>query len=315
MDPLDLDILRETSRGRVMWWGSLDPRISIREVARRLKVDPTTVWNRLRAWQREGFLLGYSVVPNPTLFKAGLAGGSVKISDSRAKERFFKDFGLVEGSAFAVDQVGPWVVVMFVFQSPRGLERSAGLTRRLAGVAEMEPCIPFRCPETTAKPSRMDWRILEALRSNPTADLASCARGIGITPKTFARRYNALVRDRAVWSIPRLDFTRYKGATVARFLVWLNPRADAQAVIDRLEKTFPSYILLENQSGLPDVGPRTARLLALFLQTTSAGEVEDADRVIREVGGVEDVEMYFPRRTYVYDDWFVERLESRIQAG
>jgi DNA-binding Lrp family transcriptional regulator len=315
VDPLDLDILRETSRGRVMWWGSLDPRISIREVARRLKVDPSTVWNRLRAWQREGFLLGYSVVPNPILFKAGLAGGSVKISDSRGKERFFEEFGLVEGSAFAVDQVGPWVVVMFVFQSQRGLERSAGLTRRLAGVVEMEPCIPFHCPETTAQPSRTDWRILDALHSSPTANLVSCARRIGITPKTFARRYNSLVRGHAVWSIPRLDFTRYKGATVARFLVWLSPRADTQGVIDRLEKTFPSYILLENQSGLPDLGPKAPRLLSLFLQTTSAGEVEDADRVIREVRGVEGVEMYFPRRTYVYDDWFAERLESCIQPG
>lgn len=74
-----------------MWWGSLDPRISTREVARRLRLDPTTVWSRLRSWQRNGFLLGYSVVPNPTLFGAGLAGGSVRIADSRAKERFFRD--------------------------------------------------------------------------------------------------------------------------------------------------------------------------------------------------------------------------------
>jgi DNA-binding Lrp family transcriptional regulator len=313
VDPLDLSILRETSRGRVMWWGSLDPRVSIREVGRRLRVDATTIWSRLRMWQRQGFLLGYSVVPNPTLFGAKLAGGSVRISDSRAKERFFRDFGLVEGAAFAVDQVGPWVVVMFVFETERGLQRSAGLTRRLPGVTEMQPCIPFNCPSTTLVPSRLDWRILESLCADPTGDLSECARKLGISAKTFARRYNSLIRDCAVWSIPRLDFTQYTGATVARFLVWLSPQADAQRVLTKLEKTFPSYILLEDQSGLPDIGSRIVRLLSLFLQMSSTGEVEDADRLIREVDGVVDVETYFPRRTYVYEDWFVERLEKQTR--
>jgi DNA-binding Lrp family transcriptional regulator len=314
MDALDLKILRETSRGRVMWWGSLDPRISAREVARRLRVDPTTVWSRLRAWQRVGFLLGYSVVPNPTLFGAGLAGGSVRISDSRVKEKFFRDFGLVEGAAFAVDQVGPWVAVMFVFQTDRGLQRSAGLTRRLPGVAEMEPCIPFRCPPTTTVPSGLDWRILETLHKYPTTALAECARRTGITAKTFARRYNALIRDRAVWSIPRLDFTQYRGATVARFLIWLGPKTDSQRVLGRLEGAFPSYILLEDQSGLPDLGPRAVRLVAIFLQLNSPGEVEDADRLIRETDGVVEVEAYFPRRVYVYEDWFSEQLQTRTRG-
>jgi len=315
VDPLDLSILRETSRGRVMWWGSLDPRISIREVGRRLRVDATTIWSRLRAWQRQGFLLGYSVVPNPTLFGAKLAGGSVRISDSRAKERFFRDFGLVEGAAFAVDQVGPWVVVMFVFETERGLQRSAGLTRRLPGVVEMQPCIPFHCPSTTLVPSRLDWRILETLHADPTGDLSKCARKLGISAKTFARRYNSLIRDCAVWSIPRLDFTQYRGATVARFLVWLGPQADAQRVLTKLEKSFPSYILLENQSGLPDTGSKIVPLLSLFLQMSSTGEVEDADRLIREVDGVVDVESYFPRRSFVYEDWFVDRLEKQTRQA
>jgi DNA-binding Lrp family transcriptional regulator len=315
MDPLDLKILRETSRGRVMWWGSLDPRVSIREVARRLRVDPTTVWNHLQAWQRDGFLLGYSVVPNPALFGAGLAGGSVRISDSRAKDRFFRDFGLIEGAAFAVDQVGPWVVVMYAFATERSLQRSAGLTRKLPGVSEMEPCIPFHCPKTTVTPSRLDWRILETLHAHPMEDLSQCARTVGVTPKTFARRYNSLIRDRAVWSIPRLDFTRYRGATVARFLVWLSPESDSQRVLGRLEERFPSYILLEDQSGLPDTGSKVVRLLSLFLQLSSAGEVEDADRVIREVDGVVDVETYFPRQVHVYDDWFAERLESQVRQN
>jgi hypothetical protein len=100
---------------------------------------------------------------------------------------------------------------------------------------------------------------------------------------------------------------------VARFLVWLAPQTDAQFVLQKLGRTFPSYILLENQSGLPDVGSRSVSLLSLFLQMSSTGEVEDADRLIREVDGVVEVETYFPRRTYVYEDWSVERLEKQTR--
>ena len=172
MDDLDLSLLRETSRGRIMWWGSSDPRLSYREIAQRLRVDPTTVWNRFRTWRREGFLLGYSVVPNPTLFGIGLAAGSVRIDNPKAKEGFFRDLSSVEGAAFAVDQVGQWVVVMFVVESERGLKRSVAQTRRLAGVSEMEPCIPFRCPPTTKVPGSRDWQVLEALRMHPVSGVS-----------------------------------------------------------------------------------------------------------------------------------------------
>jgi DNA-binding Lrp family transcriptional regulator len=313
VDDLDLRILRETSRGRIMWWGSSDPRLSIREIARRLRVDATTVWGRLRRWQREGFLRGYSVVPNPTLFHARLAGGSVRIDDPRSKGRFFRDFGLIEGAAFAVDQVGPWVVVMFAFESDGGLRRSESLTRRLDGVAEMERCIPFRCPPTTVDPSPLDWRILEALHQRPTADITRWSQTLRITPKTFARRYSALIRDRAIWSIPELDFARYRGATVARFLLPLAPNVPAQPILARIEDRFPSFILLEDQSGLPEVGAHHVSLLSLFVQLASAAEAEDAERAMREMAGVLGVETYFPRRIYVYDDWFSERL--RVESG
>ena len=296
-----------------MWWGSSDPRLSYREIAQRLRVDPTTVWNRFRTWRREGFLLGYSVVPNPTLFGIGLAGGSVRIDNPKAKEGFFRDLSSVEGAAFAVDQVGQWVVVMFVVESERGLRRSVAQTRRLDGVSEMEPCIPFRCPPTTMVPGSRDWQVLEALRTHPTAAVSECAGSIGMSSKAFARRCNALIADKAVWSIPRLDFGCYRGATVARFLIWLDSKVETQRVLNRLVKTFPSFILLEDQSDIPDTGSRPMKLLSIFLQLSSTAEIEDVERSIRDVPGVVAAEVYFPRQNYVYDDWFVERIHSRIR--
>lgn len=81
---------------------------------------------------------------------------------------------------------------------------------------------------------------------------------------------------------------------------------------------FPSFILLEDQSDLPDVGAQDVKLLSLFAQLESAAEAEDAERGMREMAGVEDVETFFPRRVFVYDDWFSERLKvesSRVGAN
>jgi DNA-binding Lrp family transcriptional regulator len=297
-----------------MWWGSSDPRLSIREMARRLHIDPTTAWNRLKAWRREGFLLGYSVVPNPGLFGARLAGGAVRIDDPRSKPAFFRDFGFVEGAAFAVDQVGPWVVVMFVFQTERGLRRSEAMTRRLSGVSEIEPCIPFRSPTTTVDPSPLDWRILATVHDQPESEIVRWSRTVGVTPKTFSRRFESLSKDCAVWSIPRLDFTRFRGATVARFVVRLRPAAKSERLLEKMRATFPTFILLEDQSALPELEGPGIKLLALLLRLESPGEVEDAEREIRRSDEVEAVEVYFPRRIYVYDDWFREHLTERGKA-
>jgi DNA-binding Lrp family transcriptional regulator len=292
-----------------MWWGTTDPRLSVREVARRLRVDPNTISNRLRKWQSTGFLLGYSVVPNPTLLGARLAGGSVRIPSARSKEGFFRDFGLIEGAAFAVDQVGPWVVVMFVYSTERGLRRSELLTRKLEGVTEMDPCIPFRCPATRATPKTLDWRILRTIHARPSADITQWSTELGVAPKTFTRRYKALTQDRAVWSIPRFDFTRYRGGTVCRVIIRMSANLEIEGILGRLENTFPSFIVIEDQTDLPDTKMPPGQLISLLLQLPTAGQLDDLERVLREVPGVIDVESFILRCTYVYEDWFEERLE------
>lgn len=311
MDELDLAILRETSRGRVMWWGSSDPRLSLRDVARRLGVDPSTVWSRLRAWQRCGFLVGFSVVPNPRLFSAHLAGGAIRVEGLSAKPKVLEDLALIEGSAFAVDQVGSWIVWMFVYDSAASRERCTRLARRLRGVAEVEKCVPFRSPETSREPGRTDWRILQSLHDHPRGSIALCAAAAGLSRRTFARRYDALVRDQAVWSIPVLDFTHYQGASIARVLIWVGAEGDVDRIRSSVERLCPTQFGLEDQSGLVEVSPEPPKLLSVFLQLSSVGEVEDVERKVRAIAGVGEVEVFFPRRLHVYDAWFTEHLRRR----
>jgi DNA-binding Lrp family transcriptional regulator len=315
VDALDLAILQEMSRGRIMWWGTSDPRISVRGIARRLHVDPSTIWARFRAWERCGFLLGYSVVPNPRLLGARLAGGGMRVDDPRLKPAVLSDFGLVDGAAFAADQVGPWVVVMFAYESTSDLDRYTRLTRRLRGVEEVEPCIPFTSPEPSVSPSKNDWRILKSLHDHPRSTISACAKAAKLSPRTFAARYDALVRGNAVWSVPVLDFTRYEGASVARLLIMADRSADTRGILSSIEKKFPTSIVLEDHSSVIGSDGPPFQIIALFLQRESVGAVEETEAEVRSIPGVKAVQTYYPRRLFVYDGWFRSRLDMNVKAG
>jgi DNA-binding Lrp family transcriptional regulator len=307
VDRFDMVLLREVSRERIMWWGSADPRLSLREIARRLGVHVGAVSAHLRAWQRCGFLRGYAAVPNPSLLGAHLAGGALRVDEARSKPQVLSDLALVEGAAFAVDQVGPWIVVMFVHRSRQALDRCTRLVRRLAGVEEMEPCLPFRSPVATLSPSPLDWRILGAVNASPKGSIEKLARAVGVSSKTLARRYDRLIRADAVWSIPLLDFSKYSGATLARFIVRTDDSLEPARFLRSIEDRFPSHILLEDHSGLPVLDPPlTGGLFMLLIQLGSVADAEEAEVAIRDLPGVDGVEVFFPKRLYVFDHWFPE---------
>ena len=315
MDPLDLGILRELSRDQVLWFGRLDPRVSAAEIARRLKVDRGTIASRLRSWQACGFLRGHEVVPSPLLSHASFAGGSLRVDDLRLKTRLLENLGLVPGIVGAVDHVGPWVALLYVFENREALERSRQLLLRLPGVGEATPCVPFRAPHPTVEPSALDWRILRALRTEAKAPLARTARAAGVSTKTLARRLNRLIRGRAVWYLPLLDFTRYRKATVARFLIALDPRGDPGATAEALRRRIPNLAYLVDASAAAEVPPEAPAMIDLGAHMGSVGEAEDLQASVLSIPGVQEVEVLFPRRFHMYPAWFDERIRAAVERS
>ncbi len=312
VDTLDLGILRELSRDQVIWFGGLDPRMSAAEIARRLRVDRGTVGTRLRAWERSGFLRGHEVVPSPLLFGAGFAGGSLRVEDIAAKPRILGDLGLVPGIVSAVDHVGPWVSLLYVFESRDALERPRQLLLRLEGVGEATPCVPFQAPMPMVDPSRLDWRILKALRMGAKRPLRAIASEAGVSTRTLTRRMERLIRGRAVWYLPLLDFTRYTNATVVRFLVTLSSGADSVRVAEGIRARLPGVTHLVDARAMMDTADDVPRALDVGAHLASVGDVEDRQREIQALRGVEEVEPLFPRRFYMYPTWFDERIEYEL---
>jgi len=312
MDPLDVGILRELSRDQILWFGRIDPRISAAEVARRLGVDRATVGSRLRTWERQGFLLAHEVVPSPLVFGAQIAGGNLSVSEIRQKPRILEDLALVPGVISAVDHVGEWIALLYAFDRPESLDRSRRLLGRLPGVGAVTPCVPFRAPEPTMTLTRVDLRILNGLRLGSRRSFQEISRAAGVSTKSLARRMERLVRGRCIWYLPILDFTRYKKSVFARFVVVLKPNSNATQVAEQVSLKLPHLTYLTDTTAFVEPSRSMPPLLDVGAHVDSVGEVEDIQRELSGLDGVDDVEVLFPRRFHLYRGWFDDRIHDAL---
>jgi len=315
MDTLDIGILRELSRDQILWFGRLDPRVSAAGMARRLGVDRATVGARLRSWERQGFLLAHEVVPSPLVFGAQIAGGNLKASEVRQKPRILDDLSLIPGLVSAVDHFGEWIALLYAFEQPEALERSRRLVTRLPGVGEVTPCVPFRAPEPTMAPTRLDFRILSALRRGSRRTLQETARAAGVSTKSLTRRMEQLVRGRSLWYLPILDFSRYKKSVFTRFVIVLKPNSNSSQVADQVSFLLPHLTHLTDTTALVESTESMPPLLDVGAHADSVGQAEDLQREMLALETVEEVEVLFPRRFYLYRSWFDDHIRNGLHRA
>ena len=315
MDSLDVGILRELSRDQILWFGRLDPRVSAAGISRRLGVDRATVGSRLRSWERQGFLLAHEVVPSPRVFGAQIAGGNLRVSDLRQKPRILEDLNLVPGLISAVDHFGEWIALLYAFEQPEALDRSRRLIARLPGVGEVTPCVPFQAPEPSMTPTRLDFRILNGLKEGSRRTFQEVARAAGVSTKSLARRLEVLVRGRSLWYLPILDFSRYKKSIFARFVIVLKPNSDTTRAAEQLPLHLPNLTYLTDTTTLVGSAESMPPVLDVGGHVDSVGQAEDIQQELQTLEMVEEVEVLFPRRFYLYRDWFDDRIRSALDRA
>ena len=82
--------------GRWSVWG-IDPRISIKEIARSVGLGRNAARLRIRRWRAEGFWKGTDVWPTPGVLGAEIARFELWLSDTQDADRVLEGVGRVEG--------------------------------------------------------------------------------------------------------------------------------------------------------------------------------------------------------------------------
>jgi DNA-binding Lrp family transcriptional regulator len=302
MDATDAAILREMLRDRVLFWGTRDPRVSAETMARRLHLAPTTVRARLRRWERAGFLLRYAVVPHPVLFGLEPAFTTITVPDVRAKSGALKALRLVGDILAILDHVGPYVGVALVRANAQHEARVRRLLESLPGVESVDPCHPLPTPACRLAPSALDWKVLGALQQDPSADIGALARRVGVSRRTFARRYARLVREHAAWFTLVTDFANWEGAVVRAIVTSRNPSQARPGVLGALRRA-PGLIDLERMD--PPPGSPIVADGFFALRSAAEGELLRAD--LLGLPSVDEVEILYPRIYEVMSLWANER--------
>lgn len=100
--------------------------------------------------------------------------------------------GLFDGSN------GDAVTAFFVEDNERKVRRRIRAIRRLGEGSPVDGPHSWDPPAVLRTLTAVDWRVIAALRADPTGPLSGVARRLGVTPKTLVRHRNALFESRAV---------------------------------------------------------------------------------------------------------------------
>jgi DNA-binding Lrp family transcriptional regulator len=293
-----------------MWGMYPHPRIG--PIAEALDVSRVTVWRRLKAMQRSGFLEGYELVPHPGLFGVGFRYYSVTIPDPRARARFLDELEFVDGVVWVEVDVGRRVIVIAVSDGPASRARREKMISRIDGVESLSLNYPVWLPPCPPSLVAEEWRFIRAMRRYPTWSLERLAHELGLSVRTTSRRYQALTRERALLGFHIENFGKFPGVVVGTTLT-LGAGVDGKSVLQAVERLFPEA--LEPPSPIrPPGGPRIRP--TFIREVPNASGVDEETAQLLAIPGVTRVDTFFPGLCRVYKHWFDERIfEALSKTG
>ncbi len=297
---IDIDILREMYHARAVTIAGVDPRLNASRVARRLGVSRARVDARLKEWTRYGLLQRFDVWPNPALFDRVGFSVDVRLADRFQKETLFERIRLIDGAVGAIDFVGAWVAAQFVVPGSADVSRTVALVRGLSGVAEVGAPMDWARVEPTRELTPLDLRIVRVLRRYPTEPLSVVAHHVGVSTRTITTRYGRLVDDLAVWFVPVLDF-RALTEPVVSLNVHLGPSVEREAIARAIRRAFPKTLEFR-RAPFGSILPETYAVF--FVLCPSAARVEELEGFVRQLPGVNDVEMFGMIRIVSFPETF-----------
>lgn len=191
MDETDRRLAISLGRGHEM---------SLRRLADLLGLSPSAVHKRLRMMRSRGVLGRLPLLPNPNFFDAMeiMIFGQ---SGTGPVEGTLRALGRSPCTSRVVVAGGNDLYVWAVISSMSELERYADFVRREArmpdsSVGILRPSV--RAVPGARRPTRLDFRIMRALREDSRRPLVSVGRSLGVSPRTVGRRLRRLSEAGAV---------------------------------------------------------------------------------------------------------------------
>ena len=308
--PLDWDLFRElySQSASPIWQAESHP--NVQALARKIGVTPNTVWRRLGEWKRLGFLRGYVYIPNPRLLGVGMEVSDVVLEDPALRQKFLDRLEFVDGVFIAEVELGTPVSIMTIADSPPSRTRRQAMLRTFPGVADVKPRFQVWLP-TPARGLRLnDYRLIAALRGSPDSAFARLAEKLGISARTFWRRFRQLKAEQSMLTCRIEDFSRYPG-TVVVVSADIDPSVDSRGVASRISAASPEMLELPSFSRPPYASHKRPNYM---IEVRNPSQVEEIQAEISQISGVVSIANRFPGFERIYGNWFDDRIHQILNS-
>lgn len=309
MDSLDLKIVREMG---FRPYGSHPQNLEAFKpsyLAKRTGVEPETVKARLARMEKSGFIRFYQVYPN--FRHLGLQGSAYLFSvpDDDRKAEAIQKVEPIDGLVEIHNFLGPEMCVDVSHRGPDDLSRKLRLLAEFTGDAAPTRIYERHMPSVERTLTRLDWRILKALRYKGRRPLAEVANEVGVSQRTIRRRFDRMATEGSFFVVPAIDPGKAPGILLYELLFHLNPDA-AESVPGQVlqmldERYLYHYVPSSKALGNFDV----------LLYAESSGETEEVRQKVRSLPGVAKVTALVFRAWREYTEWIDGAIEERMRAN
>lgn len=304
MDATDLRIVRGMGLRPFEWWPRDPNRFKPGGLAMQAGVSPETVKTRILRMQVDGVLAGYEVYPNPRHFALEQSTFHLRVSDE-VKARVRDDLEAIEGLVAIYDFLGSDMCVDFAYNGDDDLARKLRLVRRLTEQDDVVPFYDRAFPPPARELSRLDWRIIRALRGDGRRSPNAVAEDLGVSARTVRRRLDQMEKEGAFDVVAVLDLGKVSELSVFNLVFHMDDPAD-QAVKAAIHRTFDEVFMYAWQPPSKQFGSYHATVFA-----RDNAEMEGLRRKGASIEGVARCDVMIPCGAYYTEAWVDGAIADR----
>lgn len=307
---LDWELFRGLYRlSRSPIW-QVDSHPDVHQLGSAIGVSPNTVWRTLRNWRRDGFLRAHVYFPNPRLFGLGFEFTRLAVSNAADHLKTIDRLELVDGLVVGTSEFGGVVHVIMVADSPPSRARRLRVLASLPGVTSVADPVSVWLPTPNRGLRLSDYRLIAAIRSNPDNSFSKLAPAVGLSGRTFSRRFRGLSTSAAVLTFREEDWSRFP-STVAILNLALDKATSSRAVAQQVAEMFPDFLELPALSRSP-YAPH--RFLSFLAEIANVSRVDAIEAKLGQIGSVESVSNRLPGQERIFEGWVENRMHEALNT-
>jgi len=218
LDAKDLRILRLMGVQPFADWPRDQDHLKPSYLAKQLGMSVVAAKARVRRLEKDGIIAGYEIYPNFSLL-AYMCTGFLFHLPGPATSQTMSDLQAVDGVGVVERYLGPAIRVDLFEKSQPALDRRVQLVSRILGATRHSRYAAYPSSPVARQPTRLDWRIIHALRGQALRPLADVASELGVSTRTVTRHYDRLWAEGSIDTVARLNTGNVPGLLFANVAI------------------------------------------------------------------------------------------------